>query len=299
MTYQYFAFGLNIHACFELPELVPAEGRPDVTIRLGKVPDHLENPRKIHFRFQSGPGQFLLHIDNIAKYLVTGGREIIIDVVPGAELEAVRLFLLGSALGAILHQRKIFPLHASAIEKNGGSLLFCGVSGYGKSTTAGIFVKRGYELLADDICAVSITPDGIACIFPEYPHLKLWEDSLNQSGEDASDYHRIRHVLDKFMVPASHRFNKNPLPIKKVYILSPSNKSRINIVPLTGMAKFNALKNHTYRSKYVEGFDNEQAHFNTVARIGKTVPVALVERPRKPFLLNELADLLESDFHGV
>jgi hypothetical protein len=296
MTYHYRAFGLTICSSLPIPELIPVQGEPDVTIGFAAVPDALEAPKSTRLRFQSRPGQLLLKVDNIAKYLVSNGREITIDPFPGAEPEGIRLFLLGSALGAILHQRGIFPLHASAVKVDHHCVIFCGASGYGKSTTANILVKRGYPLHADDICAIGTNNEGVPQVFPEYPHLKLWEDSLVESGETSSNYTRVRHVLNKFSVPAQRDFYSAPLPIKKIYILSPQNQGEISISPLKGMAKFNALKNHTYRRKFIDGLGNEAIHFKTAGDIGQKVPVLLVQRPRKPFLLNQLADLLEEDF---
>ena len=63
----------------------------------------------------------------------------------------IRVFLLGSCLGALLHQRGVLALHASAIETDQGAVLFMGDSGMGKSTTLQAFIKRGYKMLADDI----------------------------------------------------------------------------------------------------------------------------------------------------
>ena len=296
MPYIYHAFGLTIQSEFELPELIPGTGDPDVSIRSGRVPDQLDHARREHFRFQSRPGRLLLKIDHIADFLVSDGREIVVQAMPSAEPESVRLFLLGSALGAILHQRGILPLHASAVRVNGECIAFCGASGSGKSTTAGVFVNRGYELIADDICAVALDAKGQPLVYPEYTQLKLWEDSLSQSGQDPAAYSRVRHVLDKFKVPAGQGGGMEPLRFRKVYVLSPGHENRIAIHPLEGMARFGAIRDNTYRKKFVDGLGQSREHFRAVSAIGKFVPVYRVERPRKPFLLEELADRLEHDF---
>ncbi|MEG8053162.1 hypothetical protein QP185_07710 [Sphingomonas aerolata] len=53
-------------------------------------------------------------------------------------------YLLGTALGALLHQRALLPLHCNAIVHDGKAFLFCGDSGAGKSTLAAVFEARGY-----------------------------------------------------------------------------------------------------------------------------------------------------------
>ena len=54
---------------------------------------------------------------------------------------AVRLYLLGTCMGALLFQRKLLPLHGSAVVINGKAYAFVGDSGAGKSTLAAAFSK--------------------------------------------------------------------------------------------------------------------------------------------------------------
>ncbi|MCP4397035.1 MAG: hypothetical protein GY801_07015 [bacterium] len=68
---------------------------------------------------------------------------------------------IASELGALLHQRELLPLHGSAIKVNDGVCVFVGLSGNGKSTVAAAFRQRGYQVLADDVCVVSIREDGL------------------------------------------------------------------------------------------------------------------------------------------
>ena len=70
-----------------------------------------------------------------------------------------RLYILGTCMGAILMQRKILPLHGSVIAIDGKAYAIVGDSGAGKSTLASAFLKRGYQLLTDDVIAVSFSED--------------------------------------------------------------------------------------------------------------------------------------------
>src|SRR5690606_97236 len=102
----------------------------------------------------------LLQVDGVARYLVSGGRRITIDRDPAVEDDDVRLFLLGSVFGAMLHQRGDLVLHGSAIEWEGAAVVFMGFSGVGKSTTASAFRQRGHAVLTDDLCVVRPGADG-------------------------------------------------------------------------------------------------------------------------------------------
>ena len=153
--YIYQAFGLQILSCLPCPELLPSSQPPDVTITYGRVPEGLTEPFPEKFCYQTAPGLFLLKIPNIARYLVKNGKEIIIDRAPQANDTDVRLFLLGSVMGALIHQRGGLPLHGSAIRlPDGTAAIFMGLSGVGKSTLAAAFHQRGYEVAADDVSLI-------------------------------------------------------------------------------------------------------------------------------------------------
>jgi hypothetical protein len=300
--YFYWAFGLTIGSCLEIPELIPVEeipDEPDVLIRGGSVPESLENPKNTGVRFQASPNCFLLKVDNIAKFLVSDGCRITVELVPGAEARDIRCFMLGSAFGALIHQRGLLPLHASAIKVNSHCVVFCGISGSGKSTTAKAFIKRGYPLHTDDICVISSSvngTDGTLIAYPGYPQLKLWEDTLNKIGISSTSYSRVRSTLDKFAIPIPDRFNQEPLPIKNIYILSPWLKGELELSDVTGMNKFNALKKYTFRFRFVEGLDQELPHFKITGLVGNRVPIRVIQRPQSLFLVDQLVDLLEKDF---
>ena len=102
----------------------------------------LQDPGGQGVLYQSAPRQFLLKISRVARYLVSDGNEIIVDPEPDADLSAIRLFLFGSAFGALLHQRGILPLHGSAIVTSRGAVVFAGVSGSGKSALACAFHRQ-------------------------------------------------------------------------------------------------------------------------------------------------------------
>ena len=74
-----------------------------------------------------------------------------------ADEDKIRLYILGTCMGALLMQRKILPLHGSAIAIDGKAYAFVGDSGAGKSTLASAFLSKGYKLLSDDVIAVSLS----------------------------------------------------------------------------------------------------------------------------------------------
>lgn len=295
MTYYYSVFGLIIQSCLELPELLPGEGKPDIFIRWGQVPDVLEDSRKVTPYFQAKPGTLLLNVAPVARILVSNGNEILVELLPNAAETTVRSFIIGSAFGAILHQRKLLPLHASGIKTPHGCVMFCGKPGSGKSTIANIFMQRGYPLHADDICVVGPNPDGLPRVYPSYPHMKLWGDTLQKLGHEPATYNPVLWFPDKFVVPVAH-FNRDSLPIHKIFILTPHDSDQLELFPVTGINKYKVLKRQTYRRKLLEGMATPQFHFLAAMQLGQHIPMIRVFRPKNQFLSNELADLLEKNF---
>ena len=122
----YWAYGLCIHAEIVCPELPPhpePSGNPDVTIRLlspvETISESLENGY-----YEVRPGVFRMAVSDVAQYLVEEGNRISIQPLVGAAPEEVRLFLLGSAMGALLYQRGLFRPHGSAVETHCEVMIF-------------------------------------------------------------------------------------------------------------------------------------------------------------------------------
>jgi len=60
--------------------------------------------------------------------------------------------------------------------------------------------------------------------------------------------------------------------------------------------KFGVILFNTYRGRFLDGLEMRADHFKLATAAGKTARVKRVTRPRAPFLLEELADMVEKDF---
>jgi hypothetical protein len=295
--YSYQAFGLNFRTCLPCPELLPSNQPPEVTITYGQVPEALEAPLAAGEWYQSTPGLILLKIRNVAKYLVKDGKEIIIDRAPQASDADVRLFLLGSAMGALMHQRGLLPLHGSAIRlPDGTAAIFMGPSGIGKSTLAAAFRQRGYVVAADDVSLIFSGADGTPILQPAYPELKLWAEAAAKIGEDAEVLPRARTLLEKFSLCFHDVFDGSPLPVRLLYILETAEDELFEITRLQGVEKLEGLLRNTYRLIFIDDIDQRRLHFQLCASLGSKIVMSRVQRPRQNFRLKELVELLERDF---
>jgi serine kinase of HPr protein (carbohydrate metabolism regulator) len=189
----------------------------------------------------------------------------------------VRLFLLGSALGALLHQRGLLPLHANAIEMDGKAVAFCGHSGAGKSTIAAWFHDRGGRILTDDVCVIGFDAAGRALAYPGIPRLRLWREALEATGRDAGDYRRSFDAIDKYDVP-SDRHALEPLPLAAIYLLRQAEAEGPSIERLQGVDAVETIVSNTYRGAYLKTIGRTGEHLAACLRIARQVPVFRAER---------------------
>lgn len=300
MKHRHTAFGLSIHSCLELPELLAAaaDATADVEIVQGEVPAELPGVLARGVRYQSAPGALRLQVDGVATFLVCDGRRITIMRDPAAGDEDVRAFLLGSVFGALLHQRDDLVLHGSAVAWGDEAIVFLGHSGVGKSTLASAFRKKGHAVLTDDLCVVRPAADGRMRAHPGFPQTKLWLDSLKQLDVSPEGLRRIRHKLEKRAMPLGEDFAREARAVRKLYLLRPHNKGDVNLVPVQGPAKFNLLKNQTYRFGFLAGINEKIGHFQQALRLAQQAPLVSALRPSGAFRLDELVAAIEADLRA-
>jgi hypothetical protein len=241
------------------------------------------------------PGRLLLLVEGVAKFLIAGGREITIECAPGADDDAVRLFLLGSAMGALLLQRGLLPLHGSAVGVNGGGVIFVGPSGHGKSTLAAALNHRGYPILADDVCVLDFDEDGLPRLVPSYPQLKLWADAVDRLGYTAASLRRIRPEIEKHGLPVTRDFCRQALLPRRIYILGLTKSSELEITAIKGMEKLKVLIENTYRVRFLQGLGQKEAHFKRCTALAGRVEIHRILRPEGRFVLDELVARLEKE----
>ncbi len=290
------AYGLTIHSAIALPHLLQGgDGAPDVTISFGSVPEDLPGATRPLATMQVTPDAVVVDTHDAGRFLVREGREVVVDRAAGASDDAVRVYLLGTVLGVVLHARRLLPLHASAIRTPHGAVVFAGRSGAGKSTLLTALTARGYAMLADDVTAVGLGADGRPQVLPAYPTARLWRDSVRALGHAEDGLMRMRPDLEKFHLPIA-AFAAEPVPLHAVYVMRVHNGSDIafeHVAPAAGLA---LVAEQTYRKRLMRGLGALPDHFRTASAVARCARIAAVARPVLPLRIEPLAERIVADF---
>lgn len=281
MTYRYFVFGLEVISEIEFPELIQSSSNstPDLTIEYGKTPEKLDNITKAGVSYEVSKGKLLIYLDHIGRFYVSDGNKIIVEPKGHSDIKSLRVILLGSCMGAILPQRDVLALHASAIMHNGQAVLFSGSSGAGKSTTANAFRSSGNKMLTDDICPIKLQ-GGRYLAIPGFPFSKMWEDGLEQLNINYKNLGLVRDENSKRMLPFQKDFQNSPIEIKAIYILKTHNKKNIELHDIEDALRFKIIKNMTYRSYLINSLGLQAKQFFLISQVVNSVRLKLLIRPQ-------------------
>jgi hypothetical protein len=296
--YYYWGFGLKIASEIKFPELLTFEFAtpPDVHIIFGITPVALNGNDVVNLVGVSiSATEYLLKFINIANYYVTNGNKIIVKPLPGADEKSIRLFLLSNAMAALLHQRDVICLHASAIEYNDGIILFCGQTGSGKSTAVSMLQQKGHKIFSDDVCVLKPNDNGVIAAFSSYPMVKLWKDGFAKLGiEIPNEIYRVRPQLPKYACFYHEQFEVNAKPVKQIYILNKINQiTELQIKKLSPLLAFSELQKNTYRKVQIDAMKKRDIHFKMMTSLSTTTSVYQVTRSEYGNSIAQIADLVE------
>jgi hypothetical protein len=283
--HRYRFADLLLDSDIDLPLRVAAVDAPcAVTIRRGKVPARLQQALARSRDWEMARDQTLYRrpAPTAMNVLINGGCEIIVESASlGAE---GRAFLIGPALGTLLHQRGALLMHAAAVQVGEGAVLVLGASGAGKSTAAAALIAAGYPLLTDDLCVVSLDEAGRPMGHSDGRPLKLTIEAAAWFGMpklgDAAE--------GKFYVAAPQI--EGPLPIAALVAVAGWGEPRLERLKL--LPTLAELRRQVFNQQIVSLVGREGEHFVDAARLAAVVPLFKLTRPHGLDRMAETIDLV-------
>jgi hypothetical protein len=247
-----------------------------------------------HFKIEED--DFFLNIKDVARYRVCNGQTIWVNPYKEADEKSVNLFLEGSVLGAVLHQRGLLPFHASSFKFKDKGIIVCGVSGAGKSSVTAAFCQKEGVFINDDISPVSVSGSEIT-ILPVKTKIKLWKDTLKKLKISEENLSNIRPEIDKFYLPVEKKINEQ-YKLDCIFVLSSHQKDEYIARELNGLEKYNVLRKQIYKRIYLKGMpETEKKYFKQLFLLAKNVPVISITRPAICNIHNTM-DFIKSRFYN-
>jgi hypothetical protein len=290
--HSYTAYGLCIHSFLPLPELVAGNGNADVFFKPGRVEETNLQPLDESRSFKATADEACYFFEGVGKFLVRGGREVVVDLNSGVDERAVRLCLLGPIVALLLHQQGRLVLHASAVALGDNAIAFLGGQGWGKSTLAAAFHVRGHRVLADDVTAIQ-TDSAVPIALPGFPQIKLWPNSIVALGTVPETLPAVHPDVNKRAFSVAGGFAQMPLPLKGIYVLAAG--SAVQIESLSPREAMLELIGHSYARRFgkelLQG-NGMATHFKQCARVAQNTCIYRLVRPASLSIIDEHVDML-------
>jgi hypothetical protein len=290
----------------ELPELPVADdlGLIDaVSIRVGFVPDGIDNVVANETRWFASREEYLLRVPDVANFLVRHGREVIVEPAPSSVAADIRAYLLSPIFSTLCHQAGMYSLHASSVRVGDGVAAFLGHSGAGKSTLAAFLDRRGYTVVSDDICLLDPRPAEPAPILvvPVAPALKLWRSAVEQLGAAPETLPQVFSRDDKYRLPI-HRSDSidQPLPLRQLYFLEWAEQDgqpqpdAPTFTPIEGVHAVSRLMEYTHYDYLMKATGRQTGNFLLCGRILAHARAFSLRRPRDFARIDAVIEALEA-----
>ncbi|MHC1681577.1 MAG: hypothetical protein AB6733_01230 [Clostridiaceae bacterium] len=294
--YYYKAYSLNIESEVFLPELISIGEKEsfttDIKIAYDKVP--LEIKKEVEegktYKFEKNAMWF--SIKEVAIYYIYNANTIIVEPVGSFNHPHIKIFLLGSAFGMLLLQKKYIAIHGSALKIGTEGVIFTGNSGAGKSTLANTLRERGYKFLADDISAVNESVNGDFLINPSFPQQKLCKDTMEKLSYNINQYTKVNDNRDKYAIPVGEDFFYDPVPLGAIFHLSCGEVEKVQITRVFGSEKMTLLPRNIYSFEVTKYTGVDPLYFKNCVKITKKVPIYKIVRPKSGYFIDEIIDLV-------
>lgn len=236
----YTLYGLIVESNIVFPQLLENDGKSisenaaDLIIKVADESEHNLNlinnkssdseagDTEYGMWFSNQAGTFLLEHKDGVSYITC-------ERCDGVQDSIVRSFILGNCIAIIMTLRRQIVLHGSTIVIGGKTVLICGDSGTGKSTTAMAFIDAGGLMLSDDISVLDVdSENGLVYSLPGFPEQKLCRDAAIDNGLNIDELTYIDEDRDKFSVDRRDIFITQKMKVDMLISLHTASQVKID-----------------------------------------------------------------------
>ncbi len=274
-SYRYLLGGLHVLSEIRLTGVAPSVSMdaPEVQVIL-HTPRDSPADAEPRAAYDHTCERSVIHIPGVAIYEITGGTRIDVTPLSFASRKDVEIFLCGLAWATMCHQRRVLPVHASAVATSGGIIAFMGPSGAGKSTTAALMSGKGSELITDDVLPLTVDPFGRPGAWPYLQRLKLKADALHRLHITGTEVVSERLDRAKSFVLSATPASQSWRPLRVIFVLDPEGGDGHAVATrLIAVDAVTELVRNTYHFEFVRSTKGLGENLVACGRIASTVPV--------------------------
>ena len=244
----------------------------------------------------------LAYSDGARFFIDSAGERLSAAGSPPLSLDDLATYLRGTIMGFVLRRRGVTSLHACAVSIGGKSVVLCGPSESGKSTTAAALALQGVPVLCDDITALSES-GGKFYVEPGYPRICLWPDVAESLLGAPDALPRLTQTWEKCFLPLDGiraKFEEKRQPLKVVYLL----ESRVSearapwIEDLGSREALLTLVQNTYMNWLLDR-ERRASEFDVLTRLVTSVRVRKIVPHADPNRINALCELICNDARTI
>lgn len=298
---KYFAYGHTIES--DLPSEIWPEDHsdrvPDIIIQKKETLPHITWDPQTHLCERQSDGSLAIGFKEIGLIHILNDRLIHAMPCKNVDPRSLSLFLAGSAVSVALTLKGRYVFHGNAAKLGESCVIVTGASGAGKSTVANAFLNAKIPLLTDDVCVID-TRQNPPILYPSYPSLKLWKQTLEDLNIPYENSKKISDHLDKYYLPMNDLFWAEPLPISHIFLLEKNaDISDVQVQPLSNTAFFEQLILNAHRFFYIKQLNMTKAQFTWASVLSQTVKGAKLIRPDSKMVADQIVSLIqEGVLHG-
>lgn len=306
--FNYRIYGLLVKSDTKFPEVEEWNAEENSDVRIHKADLNTIHKEIIEYQDNSAmkkePGEtaWLVYKYSRETSIVCFPGKGIFQIINGRTIEYMneistnstefRQLVLCMCFGILLIQREQIVIHGSGMTKGGTAFIISGESGVGKSTLTNALLGQGYEFMADDAVALTVTDKIYAC--GAYPQRKLCENIIEYDGYDKE---KLRYIPDggkiKYGVDMKESYRADKEELRVLLVLSVADIDTVLIEEIQGNEKLKYIINNLYKRETYKKIGFTTCIFEQCVKIADNISVYEIKRPKDKFSVREQVELLK------